>query len=151
MSKENTNLSIVEGIYDIQPIYPPPLSLLEISIYVSFIILFVSTIIYLTWKYFYSNKAIAKRNIITLKKNYLRQNISSHIAIYQLCKIIMLGLHLNSLGENTLISKKLLHKQKKWLIFTRELSLLRYSKNEIKTDKLNAIFEQSLYWLKIWS
>lgn len=105
---------------------------------------------YFIWKLFYSNKAIAKRKIIKLKKNHLEQKITAHIAIYQLCKIITQGLNLNSIRENTPISNKLLHEKEKWLEFAKKLSLLRYSKDAIKDDNLNAIFKQSLYWLKIW-
>ena len=150
MKNELITLQKIDGIYDIQPPLSPPLSGLEIFLLSLLFIIFISAGISLLWKTFFSDKGKARRNINKLHESYLQKVISTHDAAYQLCSILQKGLNLNYIGKNNQLPEKLLPRKKEWIVFTEDLSSLRYKNNTHEQTDINNIFISSLYWLKLW-
>ena len=150
MSDEIITLKIVEGIYDIQPPVHPALSDLETILLAMIYIIFISLVVYFTWKTFYSPKKRAQRKIKKLRIKYSENQITSHDVIYQLCFILQQGLKLNYLGQNTLLPEKLISKKEDWTNFTKNISTLRYKNKDKSQQDINTLFKNSLFWLKVW-
>ena len=151
MNKDATNIQIIDGIYDIQPLPIPPLSLLEITIATILVISVLSTIAFFFWRILYSKKAIARRKIKQLHKDYVTGNINSHNAIYQLCFITKQALGLKNLSKNAPLPKELNSNVTQWVIFLDNLSTLRYKKSSDQRLDLEHVFSDSLFWIKHWS
>lgn len=148
---QNTNtLQIIEGIYDIQPLAEPAHSLLEKTLFLSLLALFVSLTVYLIWNFFYSNKAIARREIKELHNKYKNNKINNHDAIYQLCFITKRGLKLKKLNKDSSLPDKLASNNKQWQYFIKNISTLRYQDSKDENADLNKLFSDSLFWLKVW-
>jgi len=150
MSGEINILKIVEGIYDIQPPVHPALSGLETTLLATLYITLISLTVYLIWKIFYSIKKRAQRKIEKLHVKYSESVLTDHDVIYQLCFILQRGLKLNCLGQNTPLPEKLVAKKEDWTIFTENISVLRYKNKDKSEQDINALFKNSLFWLKIW-
>ena len=150
MNQKTNTLQIIDGIYDIQPLIKPALSLLEITLLSLLLVLLISLALYSTWKVLYSKKSIAKRNIIALRKKYAENRISSHDAIYQLCFITKQGLKLKNLNNDTPLPNKLISKNQQWQNFINDISFLRYKNITKSHNDINKIFSDSLFWLKVW-
>ena len=150
MNKEAINIQMIDGIYDIQPLPIPPLSLLEISIATILIVSIISVISYFSWRILYSKKSIARRKINQLHNDYLTDNINSHNAIYQLCFITKEALGLKKLSNNTPLPKKLNPHITQWINFSDNLSTLRYKKSYDNKLVLDHVFSDALFWIKHW-
>lgn len=150
MSTTTISLPIIEGIYDIQPLAEPALSFFETALIVVGLLSVICLSIFLIWKYFFSTKAVSKRRLIKLRVNYSENNLTPHDAVYLLCQIMTQGLKLNHIGEDTLLPEKLSSKKEKWLLFIKEISVLRYAKTNSKKYNINSLINESLYWLKRW-
>lgn len=150
MDKKNIILQKIDGIYDIYPPVEPALNLLEKSLIGLSLILLIGFSLYFFWKFFYSNKAIAKRKVKELYNTHTTNNISHHDAIYQLCHITKQGLELNKLNQNTLLPNKLHSKNEQWQIFIDDINCLRYKKNKLSDTDVNKLFLDCLFWLKVW-
>jgi len=147
MNIENIKLEKIEGIYDIQALSPAIFSGVEVLLGT---ILIISLISYLLWRTYYSRKGLAKRQIRKLRKSYYKNEISEHDAIYQLCSHLQHGLKLKQLKTDTALPEKLTTYSKKWLEFKRNTSTLRYKTSSEHELKLDTIFTDSLFWLKVW-
>ncbi len=150
MNNVNLKLPIIEGIYDIHPLIEPAASLFETALLFMLLTLLICMSIYIIWKYFYSRKAIAIRKTTQLRVDHSRNKINSHDAAYQLCQIMTQGLKLKHLGKYTLLPEKLKSKSEKWGVFINAISTLRYASNNGMKPEINSLFDDSLYWLKIW-
>jgi len=150
MSTTTISLPIIEGIYDIQPLAEPALSFFETALIVVGLLSVICLSIFLIWKYFFSTKAVSKRRLIKLRVNYSENNLTPHDAVYLLCQIMTQGLKLNHIGEDTLLPEKLSSKKEKWLLFIKEISVLRYAKTNSEKNNINNLLKESLYWLKRW-
>ena len=150
MSVATITLPKIEGIYDIQPLAEPALSFFETALIVSGLLIVVGLCLFFIWKKFFSHKAVSQRKLIKLRLNYSAKKLSAHDAIYQLSQIMTQGLKLHYLGEDTLLPAKLISKKEKWILFTKEISELRYAKTNNKKYDINDLVNQSLYWLKHW-
>jgi len=150
MNKKTDTLQIIEGIYDIQPLTEPALSLLEKILLLSLLALFISLTVYFIWHILYSNKAIARRDIKELRNKFRNNKINSHDAIYQLCFITRKGLKLKNLNKHSSLPEKISSKNKQWQYFINNISTLRYQKTQKENVKINKLFSDSLFWLKIW-
>ena len=149
MSKEKFTLQIIEGIYDIQPPVAPPLSSLESTL---IILMSLASIIYLSyffWRISYSKKAIAKREIKELQKNFNEQKMHGDIA-YQLSNLIKKGLSLKNINKKSALPAKLAHKEQLWQAYVTNISTLRYTKTSEQNAEINKLFNDSLFWLKVW-
>lgn len=150
MNQETITLQKIDGIYDIQPLIEPALSLLETTLISLLLLLLISLTLYFAWKALYSKKSIAKHKIKALHNKYLENKINSHDAIYQLCLITKQGLKLKKLNKDTLLPDKLTSKKQQWQSFIKDISILRY-KNNTETDiDINKLFSDCLFWLKVW-
>ena len=150
MTQESITLQKIDGIYDIQPLIEPALSLLETTLLSLLLISLIFLILYLTWKTLYSKKSIAKRKIKELCNKHAENKINNHDAIYQLCLITKQGLKLKNLNKDTLLPDKLTSKKQQWQDFIQDISILRY-KNSTESDvDINKLFSDSLFWLKVW-
>ena len=147
MNTEDMKLEKIEGIYDIQILSPALFSGAELLLAS---ILFIGLIAYLLWRSYYSRKGIAKRKIRKLQKSYYENDISEHDAIYQLCSYLQQGLKLKQLKADTVLPEKLTIHSNKWLAFKKNVSTLRYKTNSQHTLKLETIFTDSFFWLKVW-
>jgi hypothetical protein len=149
MKNELTPL-IIDGIYDIQPPISPALSGLEINLIILIFILILSVLFYAVWNHYYSTKGRAKRNIKKLHVKYSTNKITPHDAVYQLSLFLRQGLKLNHIGKNTLLPKKLDASKSEWDIFKNNISNLRYKKNIKSYSDISTLFDNSLFWLKMW-
>lgn len=147
MTAAEVTLQKIDGIYDIQPLFRPAYSTLETIVLVLLLTSAVIVSAYYIWKFLFSRKAITKRKILALQLKYSKNSIDAHDCIYQLCYLIQHGLKLKQLGIKTPLPEKLASKKDEWNSFISTLSNLRYAKNN-NTKKLNALFGDSLYWLK---
>ena len=150
MNDEIITLKMIDGIYDIQPPVRPTLSGFETTLLMLVFIIFISLIIYFIWKTFYSSRKRAQRKIKKLHVQYLKNTITSHDVIYRLCFILQQGLKLHYLGQNTLLPEKLIAKKEDWTAFTKNISTLRYKNKGKSQQDINTLFENSLFWLKVW-
>lgn len=150
MNQETSTLQIIDGIYDIQPLIKPTLSLLETTLLSVLLISLISLILYFTWHVLYSKKSIAKRKIKMLRNRHSENEINTHDAIYQLCLITKQGLKLKNINKDTLLPDKLLSKKQQWQSFIKDTSILRYKKNIESDIDINKLFSDSLFWLKVW-
>lgn len=150
MDNEHITLKIIDGIYDIQSPVSPALSSLEIILSLLLFILFISVVTFYVWKMFFSSKGLAKRKIEKLHINYLKNEIKSHDAIFELCSILRQGLKLHYLGKNTHLPAKLHANKQKWADFTKNITTLRYKNNKNYQSDINTLFEDCLFWLKLW-
>ena len=149
MKNELTPL-IIDGIYDIQPPISPALSGLEITLITLIFILILSALFYAVWNHYYSTKGRAKRNIKKLNEKYLTNKIDAHDAVYQLSFFLRQGLKLNHIGKNTRLPKKMSASKSEWNTFKNNISNLRYKKNIKSHSDINRLFDNSLFWLKLW-
>jgi hypothetical protein len=149
MNNNAITLQKIDGIYDITPIIKPASSLLETTLLSFFVILLISMILYITWQLIFSKKAISKRKIKELHNTYLNNKISKHDASYELCVILRAGLNIKNISEDTDIPKKLLENKKMWVTFSKNLTDLRYKDNKTTLD-ITPLFNESLFWLKVW-
>ena len=150
MTQESITLQKTDGIYDIQPLIEPALSLLETTLLSLVLISLTGLIIFLTWKVLYSKKSIAKRKIKELCHKYAENKINNHDAIYKLCLIIKQGLKLKKLNKDTILPDKLTSKKQQWQAFIKDISILRYKNNTESDIDINKLFSDSLFWLKVW-
>lgn len=150
MKSQTNTLSIIEGIYDIQPLTEPALSAFEITLFSISLTIIISFISYILWKYLYSKNAIAKRKIKVLQSKYQRNEINEHDAIYQLCLLTKQGLKLKNLNSDVFLPLKLASKNKQWQSFIINITNMRYQKNTKSTIDMHKLFSDSLFWLKVW-
>lgn len=150
MKQETITLQKIDGIYDIQPLIAPALSLLETVLLSLLLISLVNLILYFTWKALYSKNSIAKRKIKKLRDKHSDNKINTHDAIYQLCLITKQGLKLKKLNSDTLLPDKLSSKKQLWQSFIKDISILRYKNNSESHVDINKLFSDSLFWLKVW-
>ena len=149
----NNNMVIlqkVDGIYDIQPLVEPAYSTSDIILLSILIIISFTTTAYLMRKYYFSRKAVSKRKILKLQAHYLKNKISIHDAIYDLCFNLSNGFNVKYININTPLPVKIRKQTEKWHIFTKNLSELRYKNSNSTSVNIIKLFEESLYWLKIW-
>lgn len=147
MNIENIKLEKIEGIYDIQVMLPAAFSGVELLLGT---VIFMSLTAYLFWQVYYSRKGIAKREIKRLQNLYHKNEITEHDAIYQLCSHLQNGLKLKQLKIDTVLPEKLTTHSNKWLKFKQNISNLRYKTNSEQSLKLDPVFKDSLFWLKLW-
>ncbi len=150
MNQKTSTLKKIDGIYDIQPLIEPALSLLETALLSLLLISLISLILYFTWKVLYSKKSIAKSKIKKLRDKHSENKINTHDAIYQLCLITKQGLKLKKLNNDTLLPDKLTSKKQQWQSFIKDISILRYKNNSESHIDINQLFSDSLFWLKVW-
>ncbi len=150
MKPETITLQKIDGIYDIQPLIAPALSLLETALLSLLLTFLISLILYFTWIALYSKKSIAKNKIKKLRHKHSENKINTHDAIYQLCLITKQGLKLKKLNKDTLLPNKLTSKEQQWQSFIKDISILRYKNNTDSHIDINKLFSDSLFWLKVW-
>ena len=150
MNHDILTLEKIDGIYDILPPVAPPASGFETTLLILIYMASISVIVYFTWKYLFSTRGRAKRNIKKLHLKYSANEINSHDAVYQLCYLLSQGLKINQLGKNTLLPKKIIHNKQEWLDFTKRISTLRYENKEKLNSDVIILFKDSLFWLKMW-
>ena len=150
MNSYNITIPKIDGIYDIQPPVEPALNLIEISLLSLLLVLLIIFSLYLTWKLFFSKKAIAKRKLKKLYIHYNTNNITQHDVIYQLCHITKQGLGLNKLNQDITPPIKISYKNQEWQTFIKEVSILRYSKYTPSKADINKLYLDCLFWLKAW-
>ena len=150
MISQTNKLPIIEGIYDIQALNEPALSLFETALCSISLITFISIISYVIWINLYSKKAIAKREIKILQSKYLQNKINEHDAIYQLCLITKQGLKLKNLNNDVFLPLKLTSKNKQWKNFITNITNKRYQNQRKSTVEMHKLFSDSLFWLKVW-
>lgn len=150
MKQETITLQKIDGIYDIQPLVEPALSLLETVLLSLLLMSLISLILYFTLKALCSKKSIAKRKIKELRNKHAENKINNHDAIYQLCLITKQGLKLKKLNQDTLLPNKLISKKQQWQDFIKDTSILRYKNNTESHVDINKLFSDSLFWLKVW-
>lgn len=150
MKNEYITLLKVDGIYDIQPPVTPPLGSLETFIILLLVLLLVSTVGYLIWKLLYSAKATARNQIKKLRKDFVQNNVNTHDTIYRLCSILRQGLNVKNIDKNTPLPKKLYNNINEWSSFTQNLANSRYKNRKQSQPDMDALFIDSLHWLKLW-
>lgn len=150
MNNKSISLSIIDGIYDIQPLATPAISPLEFTLLSLLSLLVISVLLYIIWLSFYSTKGIAKRKLKKIYANFLRKKLDEHDTAYQLCSILRQGLKLHKINTDTNLPVSLNVYRQDWELFTKTISDLRYSKNKKSPAELNALFNDTLYWLKLW-
>ncbi len=150
MNNESISLNIIDGIYDIQPLAAPAFSSLELTLLSLFSLLVVSVLLYTFWLLFYSAKAIAKRKIKKTYNDFLQKKLDENNTTYQLCSVLCQGLKLNQINTDTILPVHLNAYRQDWGLFTKTISDLRYSKNKKSPAELKALFNSTLYWLKLW-
>lgn len=150
MSEQEKTLQIIEGIYDIQPLVEPALSLLEKSLLSIFFFSVTSFVFYIIWKNIFSKKAAAKREIKKLHHIYIKNKINNHDVVYQLCILTKYGLKLKNLNNEVILPTKLTSMRKQWEIYIEDISAMRYQDIEKQSVKLDKLFADSLFWLKVW-
>lgn len=150
MKPQTNTLPIIDGIYDIQPLTEPALSLFETAVFSISLITFISFISYIAWKKLYSKKTIAKRNIKLLQSKYQKNKINKHDAIYQLCLITKQGLKLKNLNSDVFLPPKIASKNKQWRHYIKNVTNMRYQNQTKSTVDMHKLFSDSLFWLKIW-
>lgn len=143
-------LNKVDGIYDIIPLDKPALSNFDIAVIMFLIAITIATLIYLLNKYVLSKKAKARRKIINLQKQHFLNKISTHKSIFKLCSLLQTGLNIHHIGKNIELPNKLEKNKKEWHIFTKKMSVLRYKNLPHSKAEAHDLFNNSLYWLKIW-
>lgn len=144
---------ITEGIYDIYPPAVPDLSFIDISLIILSTLIFIAALSYIVWLKFFSVRAINQRRIRQLQRQFLQQAITPHDAIYQLCDCLKKGLALKQIDQTTTIPPEIIADKKHWDNFNNEITQLRYkNKNHVNNsrERLNTLFSDALYWLKIW-
>lgn len=150
MDNKLTPLNKIDGIYDIQPPISPGFSTLELSLLTFIAAVTLCALLYVIWIHFYSTKGRAKRNIKKLHVKYLENKINDHDTAYKLIFFLQQGLKLNHIGNRTVLPKSLSAKEKQWQSFICDISILRYKKNINSRPDINALFTNSLLWLKLW-
>ena len=150
MNNESISLNIIDGIYDIQPLATPAFSPLELTLLSLFSLLVISILLYTIWRLFYSVKGIAKRKLKKTHADFLHKKLDEHDTVYQLCSVLRQGLKLNQINTDTNLPVRLNAYKQKWKLFTKTISDLRYSENKKSPAELNALFDDTLYWLKLW-
>ena len=150
MKAENITLEKIEGIYDIQPLTPPPFSGVELFLIMLALTTLVIVLGYFVWHRVYSRKASAQRNIKKLQRSYQGKKISSHDAVYQLCSQLKHGLNLKQINAENSLTKSLQAHSENWHLFTKNMNALRYSNNKKTEAEIEAAFDDSLFWLKMW-
>ena len=141
-------LQKVDGIYDIQPIITPAFSAFELTVLFIILISFAAAIIYLVWIFVFSIKAKSKREIVKLQKRYTQNTISTHDAIYGLCRILRQGLEQKQLYTKTTLPKKVKGSKQRWDKLINELSDFRYKDSSDTSVDISPLFEESLFWFK---
>lgn len=150
MIVENMTLEKIEGIYDIQALTPQPLSTAE---HILIILSFTTCILllaYFFWKYVYSRKGTARRNIKKLFKSYQANNITPHDAVYQLCSHLKHGLNLKQISIDNTLTTNLKIRRNEWHLFIEKLNTLRYNNINKTEQEIKNAFNESLFWLKLW-
>ena len=150
MNNESILLNIIDGIYDIQPLATPAYSPLELTLLSLFSLLVASVLLYTVWLLFYSAKGIAKRKLKKIYADFLQKNLDEHDTAYQLCAVLRQGLKLNQINTDTNLPVRLKDYRQDWELFTNTISDLRYSKNKKSPTELKSLFDDTLYWLKLW-
>ena len=151
MNNEPILLNIIDGIYDIQPLTTPAISPLELTLLSIFSLLVVSIVFYYTWQLSYSTKGVAKRKLKKIHAEFLHNKLDKHDTAYQLCSVLRKGLKLNKINKDTNLPAHLNTHKQEWKLFTKKISDLRYGKDKKSAAELNALFDDTLYWLKLWS
>ena len=150
MNQKTITLQKIDGIYDIQPLIEPALSVLETTLLSILLAALIILTFYLTWKVLYSKKSIAKSKINKLRNRHAENKINTHDAVYQLCHITKQGLKLKKLNKDTLLPDKLTSRKQQWQSFIKDISILRYKNNSESHIDINKLFSDSLFWLKVW-
>ena len=150
MNNESTKIQIIDGIFDIEPIMQPALSHLELTILYLFILLCISIPFYYIWKFFYSRKGFAKREIKRLSIILLQKKISHHDVIYQACSALQNGLNLKKIDNHTLLPDKLIILKPEWENFKKKLSHYRYSNEDVLSSEITTLLNDCDYWLNKW-
>ena len=150
MASKITTLQLIDGIYDIQPIIEPALSAFELTVLFISLISLVAATFYLVWIFIFSRKAKSRREIVNLQKRYTHNTISTHDAIYELCRILRKGLELKQLYTKTPPPKNIKgnKQQQRWDKFINELSDFRYDDSIDTSIDIFPLFEESLFWFK---
>ena len=145
-----TTLQIIDGIYDIQPLAIPAISLFETTLLSLLTISLIAFVAYFSWKLFFSKRSIATREMKKLHNQFLNKKISDHDAVYRLCMLTKEGLKLKHLNNNVQLPYKLSSKLQQWHVYLDSISMLRYQ-NETKINiDINKLINDSLFWLKVW-
>jgi len=150
MNNEPIALTIIDGIYDIQPLATPAISPLELTLLSILSLLVVIILSYYTWLSFYSTKGAAKRKLNETHAKFLQHNLDEHDTAYQLCSVLRKGLKLNKINKDTRLPVSLNRYKAEWDAFTKKISDLRYCKNKKSRTEINTLYQDSLHWLKLW-
>ena len=141
-------LQKIDGIYDIHPMMPPAMSILEITVLFILLVIFVTVSAYLAWVFVFSIKAKSKREIVNLRNKYEGNIISPHDAIYELCEILRAGINIKQLCADTPLPKGSKGSEKRWDKFIENLSDYRYNNYSDSSIDISPLFQESLYWIK---
>lgn len=144
-------LEKIDGIFDILPPVTPDLSRLEISLIILASVVSIALVIYLVWRYFYSNKGKIKHQIMKLQDAYSKDNINAHDTIYHLSQLLCSGLKIKKLNNKTTLPVKITSQKKRWLDFSKNISDTKYMNVSRDSENIHALFTESLYWLRCWS
>ena len=144
------SLTIIDGIYDIQPLATPAFSSLELTLLSILFLLAVISLSYYTWLLFYSTKGVAKRKLKKIHSEFLHHNLDEHDTTYQLCSVLRKGLNLNKINKDTCLPASLNRYKAEWDAFTKKISALRYCNNKKSRVEINTLYQDSLHWLKLW-
>ncbi|MFK5914899.1 MAG: hypothetical protein QM484_11025 [Woeseiaceae bacterium] len=136
---------IIDGIYDIQPLTQPPLSIIDWIALFFAVVLIVSSISYVVWKKLFSVKAKSIKQLKCLEKNFLNNTVSQHDFIYEMCHLLKQGFQYKALNENTPMPSDL-SAQQPWHEFINSVSQARYQ-HATKTDSLK-LLNQCFGWLR---
>ena len=148
MDSKIITLQKIDGIYDIQPMITPAMSTLELSVLFMLLISLAIANIYLIWVFIFSRKAKSRLEIVKLQKRYTHNTIKPHDAIYELCRILRIGLEQNQLYAKTPLPKGIKGNKQRWDKFINELSDFRYKDSSDASIDIAPLFKESLFWFK---
>lgn len=144
------DIKLINGIYDIISPTEPVLSLYDYTIIVILIAVFSAIMIYASSRFININKIRISRKILHIKIARKNNLISSRDAAYQLCSLMHDGLKIQKISPNETLPENIALLQSRWNIFAEILYRLRYQKTDAQPVDENYLFDESLFWLRIW-
>ena len=73
-----------------------------------------------------------------------------HDTVYELSLSLRNGLKIKNINASTSLPPQLTSKKTQWDNFVNEMHLLRYKEHTSIEINIDSLFDESLFWLKIW-
>jgi hypothetical protein len=143
-------IKLANGIYDIVSPAEPALSTTDYAIIIILIAVFSAIVIYIASCFIDVDKIRVSRNIRRLKIAHSNKAITTRTAVYQLCSLVRDGLKIQTINPDDVLPEKITLHQSRWNNFASELSRLRYQKTDAQPVDVSNLFDESLFWLRIW-